>query len=340
MTNETWKTGRNAMNRLRWIPRAASVLLFAALPLAAQPPDLMLTCRPEHGLLDHRVERPADVWEHSSNSTWYLFDNPQLFGLRVSLINVSPDRKPVADVAGDWTRALQVKVVRDGSAVDPGELRIEPVRRLRRAMVYLKDGVPIEEPKFGRRLTSPGAEPLMAFDDYRNEEQEVDELPHELAPYEEAVVILRLRAANGGDLPLGRYLVSVADEANHVQCERHPFVVMRAPESPLDTVDAHVVRSLAYQAEGEMEKAADELARATDLAPDVLKGWVYRGALALARNDLAGQAEAATRLEKLLAEQAKSPKKEFEGVLRDARAMARQAPELRRRAAAAREGKP
>ncbi len=328
-------TGKTAMERLRWLLRAAPALLLAVAPLAAQPMDLELTCRPEHALLDQRQERPADVRDHSRFSTYYLFDNPHLFEMRVSLMNVSPTRQPVADVAGDWTRGLQVRVRRDGAALGPGELLVEPARRLRRALVYLEDGEPVEEPRFRRYATSPGSEPLMPYDTYRREEQVVDELPRELATYEEAVVVLRLRAANGGDLPLGLYVVSIVDEANHVRCSAEQLVVMRAPRSPLDTVDAHIVRANAHQAEGELDAAAEELALATALAPDVLKGWVYRSAIASARNDLAGVAEAATRLEMLLAEHGGSDRKEeFAGVLLDARAVAREAPKLRRRLAA------
>jgi hypothetical protein len=315
----------------RWLLPAA-VLLLSTAPLAAQPQDLDLTCRPEHALLDQRPERPKDVRNHSSYSTYYLFDNPQLFALRVSLINVSPKRQRVADVAGDWVRALQVRVQRNGVALASGAFRVEPVQRLRRALVYYKDGEPVAAPQFGRRVSSPGAEPLMPYDDSRREEQAVDELPHELATYEEAVVVLRLRAADGGDLPLGLYLLSVTDEANHVRCSDDPLVVMRAPESPLDTVDAHIVRANVYQTEGNLEIAADELAHATKLAPDVIKGWVYRGALALARKDLAGQAEAATRLEALLRKKT-ADHEEFLGILRDAKTLAGQAPELRRRLA-------
>jgi len=315
----------------RWLLQTAALLFAAAAPLAAQPQDLDLICRPEHALLDQRQERPSDVRNHSSYSTFYLFDNPQLFALRVSLINISPKRQRVADVAGDWVRALQVHVRRDGVALAPDELRVVPTQRLRRALVYYKDGEPIATPRFGRRVSSPGAEPLMPYDESRREEQAVEELPHELATYEEAVVILRLRAADGGDLPLGLYLLSVSDEANHVKCSDDPLVVMRAPQSPLDTVDAHIVRANAYQAEGNLEIAADELARATTLAPDVIKGWVYRSALAFARNDLAGQAEAATKLEALLQKKTAGDHEEFIGVLRDARILARQAPELRRR---------
>jgi tetratricopeptide (TPR) repeat protein len=328
------------MKRLSWIVQAAATLVLAVVPLAAQPADLELTCRPEHALLDQRQERPSDVRDHSPYSTYYLFDNPQLFDLRVSLMNLSPNRLKVADRAGDWARALQVRVQRDGVTLSSDEVRIEPVRRLRRALVYLKDGKAVEQPQFRRRLTSPGAEPLMPYDDYRRDEEVVDELPHELATYEEVVVILRLQAADGRDLPLGRYLLSVADEANHVQCYGKQLVVMRSPRSPLDVIDAHIVRANVYQAEGDLDAAGAELARATELAPDVVKGWVYRSALALARNDLAGQAEAATRLEKLLAEKAGGDKEEFEGVLRDARSVASNAPELRRRLAAQKGEKP
>lgn len=326
------------MEPLRRTLRTVSALLLAAAPLAAQPADLELTCRPEHALLDQRQQRPAEVRDHSPLSTFYLFDNPQLFELRVSLMNLGPDRLRVNDRAGDWARALQVSVRRDGVELGPDEVRIEPARRLRRALVYLKDGEPVSEPRFGRQLTSPGAEPLMPYDDYRREEQEVDELPHELATYEEAVVVLRLRAADGGDLPPGTYKLSVADEANHVRCERDPSVLLRAPRSPLDTVDAHIVRANAYQAEGDLDAAAGELASATELAPDVLKGWVWRSALAFARNDLAGQAEAASRLERLLKDQTAADLKASDIVLQDARAVARQAPELRRRVAAGKGG--
>lgn len=331
----------NGMNPLRSILRTASLLLLAAAPLAAQQPDLELTCRPEHALLNQRQVRPADVPGHLPYSTYLLFDNPHLFELRVSLVNISPARQRVADVDGDWTRALKAKVLRDGVELGPGQLRVDPVKRLRRALVYFKDGLPIEEPRFSRQVTSPGAEPLMEYDYHRREEQEVEELPRELATYEEAVVVLRLRAADGGDLPLGVYQVSVADEANHVQCDRDQLVVMRAPDSPLDMVDAHIIRANAHQAEGDLNAAANELARATDLAPDVLKGWFYRSVVASLRNDTAGLAQAATRVEKLLAEKAGSKEWNKEaGILRDARVLARQAPELRRRAAAEKGGKP
>ena len=315
--------------------RTASLLLLAAAPLAAQPADLELTCRPEHALIDQRQQRPDDVRDHSRFSTFYLFDNPQLLELRVSVMNLSPDRQRIAGAASDWERSLRVRVRRDGVELGPDEVRAEPARRLRRALFYLKDGKPVEEPRFARRPTSPGSDPLMPYDDSRREEQAVDELPHELATYEEAVVVLRLRAANGGDLPLGLYTLSVADEANQVRCQRDPLVVMRAPRSPLDTVDAHIARANAYEAEGDLEAASGELARATELAPEVLKGWVWRSAIALKKGDLTVQAEAATRLESLLKEQSGMKKEEFEGILKDARAVARLAPELRRRAAAA-----
>ena len=110
---------------------------------------------------------------------------------------------------------------------------------------------------------------------------------------------------------------------------------MRAPRSPLDTVDAHVVRANADRAAGKLDAAAAEMARATELAPDVLQGWVYRSAIALERHDLAGQAEAATRLEALLAKKAGTDPREFVGVLHDAQAVARHASELRRLAAEA-----
>lgn len=328
----------NGMNRLRSILQAASVLLLAVAPLAGQPADLELTCRPEHALLDQRRVRPADIPGHLPFSTYLLFDNPQLFELRVSLINISPSRQRISDVEGDWTRALKVRVLRDGAELGPGQVRVEPVKRLRRALVYSKDGVPIEEPRFGRQVTSPGAEPLMEYDDYRREEETVAELPRELATYEEAVVVLRLRASGGGDLPLGVYQVSVADEANHVACDRDQLVVMRTPDSPLDTVDAHVIRANAHQAEGDLKAAADEMARATELAPEVLKGWFYRSVFASLRNDTAGMAEAATRVEELLANKAGAKEWNKEaGILKDARVLARQAPELRRRAAAEKE---
>ena len=327
---------RTAMELLRTL-RTASVLLLAAAPLAAQPTDLELNCRPEHALIDQRQQRPDDVRDHSRFSTFYLFDNPQLLELRVSILNLSPERQRIAGAAGDWESSLRVRVRRDGVELDPGEVRAEPARRLRRALVYLKDGKPVEEPRFARRPTSPGSDPLMEYDDSRREEEAVDELPRELATYEEAVVVLRLRAANGGDLPLGLYTLSVADEANRVKCERDPLVVMRAPRSPLDTVDAHIARANAYEAEGDLEAASEELARATELAPEVLKGWVWRSAIALKRDDLAVQAEAATRLESLLREQSKVKQEDFEGTLEDAKAVARQAPELRRKAAAEKE---
>jgi hypothetical protein len=334
------QSGKTSMARFRWILRAASTLVLAAVPLAAQPADFELTCRPQHALLDQRQVRPGDVQGHSPFSTFYLFDNPQLFDVRVSLLNLSPDRLRMADVDGDWARALRVRVERDGAALGPDDFRVEVAGRLHRTQVYLKDGKPIEEPRFRRQTTSPGPEPLMPYDDYRREEQVVDDLPHELATYEGAVAILRIRAANGGDLPLGLYLVSVADEANHVQCYGKQLVVMRAPRSPLDTVDAHIVRANVYQSEGDLDAAAAELARATELAPEVLKGWVERSALAFARNDLAGQAEAATKLESLLAKKAGTDLAEFEGVVQDAKAVARQAPELRRKAAAGQIAKP
>lgn len=336
----TRRTGKTAMQPLRRILRTASALLLAAVPLAAQPSDFDLTCRAEHALLDQRQERPRDVRGHSPFSTFYLFDNPQLFEMRVSLINLSPERVRVADVAGDWTRALQVGVRRNGVALSPEEFRVEPARRLRRSLVYLLNGQPVEEPRFRRKLTSPGPEPVMPYDDTRREEQEVDELPRELAPYEEAVVILRLRAANGGDLPLGLYKLTVTDEANHVRCHGEQLVLMRAPRSPLDTVDAHIVRANAFEAEGDLKSAADELARATELAPEVLKGWVYRSALAGSRKDLADQTLAATRLEKLLAEPGVAGQDMLEITLEDARNLARQAPELRRRLAAEKGVKP
>jgi tetratricopeptide (TPR) repeat protein len=323
------------MEWLRRTLRTASLLLLVSAPLAAQPTDLELTCRPENALIDQRQQRPDDVRDHSRFSTFYLFDNPQLFELRVSLMNLSPDRQRISGAAGDWERSLRVQVLRDGVELAPGEVQVQPVRRLRRALVYLKDGKPVEEPRFARRPTSPGSDPLMPYDDSRREEQAVDELPHELATYEEAVVVLRLSAANGGDLPLGLYKLSVADEANHVRCQRDPLVVMRAPRSPLDTVDAHIARANAHEAEGDLEAASEELARATELAPEVLKGWVWRSAIALKRGDLAVQAEAATRLESLVKEQSGMKQEEFEGILKDARAVARLAPELRRRAAAA-----
>lgn len=328
----------NGMNRLRSILQAPSVLLLAVAPLAAQPADLELTCRPEHALLDQRRVRPADIPRHLPFSTYLLFDNPQLFELRVSLINISPSRQPISDVEGDWTRALKIRVLRDGVELGPDQVRVEPVKRLRRALVYYKDGVPIEEPRFGRQVTSPGAEPLMEYDDYRREEETVDELPRELATYEEAVVVLRLRASGGGDLPLGVYQVSVADEANHVACDRDQLVVLRTPDSPPDTVDAHIIRANVHRAEGDLKAAADEMARATELAPEVLKGWFYRSVFASLRNDTADMAEAATRVEELLANKvgAKEWNKE-PGILKDARALARQAPELRRRAAAEKE---
>lgn len=335
-TSETVGAARRVMGRVgdpRWL--LFLLLGLGALPVAAQPSDLELTCTPEHALLDQREVRPDDVRQHWQPTTYYLFDNPQLFELRVSLINDGPERLPVATVAGDWPRALQVRLRRDSIELRADELDVEPTTRLRRALVYFKDGEPITDPRFGRRITSPGAQPLMAYDDSRWEEQAVDALPRELGPYEEAVVILRLRAPNGGELPLGLYRVSVTDQANHVQCERELLVVMRSPRSPLDVVDAHVVRANALQAEGELDAAADELKRATESAPEVLKGWVYRSALALARNDLDGQAEAATRLEALLKAKSPTQSEEFIGIVRDARAVAQEAPELRRRVAAA-----
>lgn len=328
----------NAMNPLRSILRTASLLLLAAAPLAARQPDFDLTCRPEHALLNQRQVQPAGVPRHLPYSTYLLFDNPELFELRVSLVNISPARQRVADVDGDWTRALKVKVLRDGVELGPGQLRIEPVKRLRRALVYSKDGLPIEEPRFSRDVTAPGAQPVMEYDGHHPEEQEVEELPRELATYEEAVAVLSIRAAGGGDLPLGIYQVSVADEANHVACERDQLVVMRAPESPLDIVDAHIVRANGHQAEGDLNAAAKEMARATELAPEVIKGWFHRTVIASLQNDTAVMAEAATRVEKLLANKAGSKEWNREaGVLKDARVLAREAPELRRKAAAEKE---
>ncbi len=319
------------MHPLRKTLRAAAVLLLAAGPMAGQSASLELTCRPEHALLDLRRERPADVRDHSPHSTYYLFDNPQLFELRVSLMNLSPDRRPVAR---DWSQALKVRIRRDGVELAPEDYRVEPARLLRRALIFLKDAKPVGEPRFRRRLTAPGADPLMPYDDIRHDERAVKALPSELATYEEAVIVLRFRSPDGGPLPLGLYGLSVFDEANHERCYSEQLIVMRAPLSPLDTVDAHLVRAQAHQAAGELEEAAREAALATEEAPGVLKGWVYRSAIAVARNDLAGQAAVADRLEKLLAEKAGSGAEEFEGIVQDAKVVARNAPELRRRLAA------
>lgn len=334
---------RNGMARLHRVLRMSPVLLLGVLPLAAQSPDLEMTCRPEHGLLDLRQERPAEVRHHSPFSTWNLFDNPQLFEVRVALTNLGPDRRRVSD--GDWASTLQVRVWRDGAELGPDEIRIEPAQRLLGSRTYLKDGRPVEEMRFRRRSTAPGSEPLMPYDEVRREEKAVEELPQELATYEAAVVILRLRAADGGDLPLGLYTLSVADESNRDRCYGEQLVVLRAPQSPLDIVSAHIVRANAYEAQGDMDAAADELARATELAPDNLEGWVRRSALAFQRNDLAGQAEAATRLEALIAAQvgldeAASIGGKCNSPLQDATAVARRASELRRRVAAGKSGKP
>jgi hypothetical protein len=320
-----------------------AILLSTSVPAAAQRMDMELACRPEYGLLDDRPQRPNDVRGHSPSSTYYLFDNPQLFEYRVSLMNVSPQPLPLLVASGeraaDWAAALRLRIERDGVPLGERDVRVQPVRRLLRRVVYLRDGHPIADPRFVRRSAGAGSDPIMPFDDYRHEEEVVDIVPSQLATYEEAVAILRVSAYDGADLPLGLYTVRIADEANAARCFEDQLVVMREPRSPLDTVDAHIVRANADQAAGDLEAGARELARATEVAPDNIKGWVYR-ALALAREDLAGQAEAATRLEALLATPAEAPREEFVGVLRDAQAIAASAPELRRALAEAATAKP
>jgi len=325
-----------AMRLQRSLTRAATALFLAA-PLAAQSPDLELTCRPEHALPDQRQERPSDVRDHTPFATYYLFDNPQLFEVRVGLMNLGTQPRALPDT---WVRSLHLRVWRDGVEMEPDEVRIEPARFLRSSLVFLEAGKPVAHAEFRSNPTGPGPLPLMPYDDSRREEREVKALPSALATYEQAVVLFRLRAPDGGFLPLGLYEVEVTDQASHERCSHRDLVVMRAAQSPLDTVDSYLVRSLALEADGKLEQAAQEMARATEAAPDVLKGWVIRSGLALVRKDLQGQAEAATQLERLLARKAGGNSEEFEGIVQDAREVARNAPELRRKLAAKEGAKP
>ena len=200
MTTRVHGTGRSVMDQLHAFILAAAWLLAAA-PLAARSVELELVCQPEYAVLDQRPERPADVRHYTPLATYYLFDNPQLFEVRVSLINISPERRRVAG-EGDWAEGLEVRVQRDGVELGTGEVQVEPARRLTRRLVYLKDGKPVAQ-SFRRQTTAPGSEPLLPYDDFRREEQEVEALPREIATYEEVIAVLRLRAAGGGDLPLG-----------------------------------------------------------------------------------------------------------------------------------------
>jgi hypothetical protein len=325
-----------AMRIHRSLMQAATALLLAT-PLAAQSPDLELTCRPEHALPDQRRERPSDVRDHAPFATYYLFDNPQLFEVRVGLMNLGTTARALPET---WVRSLHLRVWRDGVELEPDEIRIEPARLLRSSLSFFQAGKRIAHPEFRSNPTGPGPLPLTSYDDKRREEQRVEALPTSLATYQQAVAIFRLRAADGGLLPLGLYEVDVTDEASHERCSHRDLVVMRAAQSPLDTVDSYLVRSLALEADGKLDQATQEMARATEAAPDVLKGWVIRSGLALLQNDLAGQAEAASQLERLLARKAGGNSEEFEGILQNAREVVRNAPELRRKLAAKERAKP
>src|SRR5262245_19815625 len=105
---------RREMEQLRLSLSSACLVLLVALPAAAQPADLELTCRPEFALPDDQRQRPDDVKGSWPFSTYYLFDNPQLFDYRVSIVNVSPQRRSIVNRGDDWALALEVRVRRDG----------------------------------------------------------------------------------------------------------------------------------------------------------------------------------------------------------------------------------
>lgn len=321
--------GTDMSNPLRLVPALLVVVSSAAA--VAEPIDLQLICRPEYAVLDQRQVRPPDTQGHSPSSTYYLFDNADLFEYRVTLVNVGPTPRTTGADDAPWLSALRLSVHRDGVELGPRELALVPVRRLLRETEYLRDGVPIADLRFHRRSGRLGSDPSEPFDDYRYVDREVDSLPRQIDTYTEVSIVYLLTMPDGGGLPQGLYTLQAVDPATGTRCAREQLVVLRRPLSPLDIVDAHIVRSRYHRAQGDLNAVAQELDLATELAPGSLKAWFYRGALAFELGDLEGQVEAAAKLRQILDKRHGRRDPESLGLVRDAEAFAAQESQLRRR---------
>ncbi|MEM9598477.1 MAG: hypothetical protein AAGD06_29695 [Acidobacteriota bacterium] len=276
-----------------------------------------MKCEPIYGVEDERSLRPSDVKESRASYTYYLFDNADLLHYRVRLTHNGPEPMEIGEL--DWPDGLTMEAQRDGEGMETGTVTLEPLGYAVVDTRYYLGGEPVENLQFVRRPSGRGSDPLQSYDDLREERREVETLPTSIATYQSLVAEFRIVDGEGAPLAPGNYRVSFRDAKKGLGCEWPQLLVLRPAETQLDRVDEYIVRYRHALGEGDREGADDALRLATEVAPQNLKAWYFRGAHAHATGDLEGHLAALERQQLILRER----RQDTEAISESVRVLAR-----------------